>query len=130
MKEALIVGAGAVFGAFARWGLSVGLGSLTAAAAWPHAEVWPLLLINFVGSALLGYFQPGFFWGKGVLGGFTSFSTFATATVAMTAWGALGHVALTGAGCIASYLLGDGIRTRRIRRIRRSADGFEGEHNA
>ena len=130
MKEALIVGAGAVFGAFARWGLSVGLGSLTAAAAWPHAEIWPLLLINFVGSALLGYLQPGIFWGKGVLGGFTSFSTFATATVAMTAWGALGHVAPTVAGCIASYLLGDGIRTRRIRRIRRSADGFEGEHNA
>ena len=127
MKEALIVGAGAVFGAFARWGLSVGLSSLPAAAAWPHAEIWPLLLINFVGSALLGYLQPGIFWGKGVLGGFTSFSTFATATVAMTAWGALGHVALTVTGCIASYLLGDGIRTHRIRR---AADGFEGEHNA
>src|SRR5699024_1038394 len=94
MKEALIVGAGAVFGAFARWGLSVGLGSLTAAAVWPHAEIWPLLLINFVGSALLGYLQPGVFWGKGVLGGFTSFSTFATATVAINAWSDLGHFAL------------------------------------
>lgn len=115
MRESLIVGAGAVLGAFARWGLSLAAGSLAMMAAVPHAGIWSLLLINILGAGLMGYFQPGPFWGKGVLGGFTSFSTFATATVALTALGALGHVVVTVAGCVLSYLLGDALRSPRSR---------------
>lgn len=112
MRESLLVGAGAVIGAFARWGLSLGFGAIPAIAAFPHPEIWPLLLINFLGSALMGYYKPGPFWGKGVLGGFTSFSAFTAATVAMTAAGALAHVVVTVAGCIACYMFADVLRQR------------------
>lgn len=112
MRESLLVGAGAVIGALARWGLSLGVGAIPAIATVPYAEIWPLLLINFLGSALMGYFKPGLFWGKGVLGGFTSFSAFTAATVTMTAAGALAHVFFTVAGCIACYMLADALRQR------------------
>ena len=127
MKESLVVGAGAVLGAYARWALSLSFGFLATAWAWPNAEIWPLLLINFAGAGLMGYLQPGLFWGKGVLGGFTSFSSFATAAVAMTAWGALGYIAFTVLGCVGSYMLGDGFRAHRSRR---KNPGFEGGHSA
>lgn len=114
MRESLLVGAGAVIGAFARWGLSLGFGTIAAFASLPHLEIWPLLLINFIGAAAMGYFQPGPFWGKGVLGGFTSFSAFASLTVTMTAAGAIAHVAITVTGCITCYMLADALRTRTI----------------
>lgn len=107
MREHLLVGAGAVVGAFARWGLTLALSAF--------APVWPLLAINFIGAALMGYFQPGPFWGKGVLGGFTSFSAFATATVAMTAQGAIAYAVLTVAGCIACYMAGELLQQREVR---------------
>src|SRR5699024_12821475 len=104
------VGAGAVLVAYARWALSLSYGLLSTACAWPNAEIWPLILINFVGAGLMGYLQPRLFWGKGVLGGFTSFSSFATAAVAMTVWGALGYIVFTVLGCIGSSMLAVGFR--------------------
>ena len=70
MPQFLVVGTGAALGAAARYLLSVALGG----------GMIPLLIINILGSALMGYFRPGPFWGTGVLGGFTSFATFAFLT--------------------------------------------------
>ncbi|AMO92184.1 crcB-like family protein [Corynebacterium simulans] len=67
----------------------------------------PLLLINVLGSALMGYFKPGPFWGTGVLGGFTSFATFAFLTSSVTAAQAGCYVLATVVGCVMAYLLGD-----------------------
>ncbi|AMO89600.1 crcB-like family protein [Corynebacterium simulans] len=67
----------------------------------------PLLLINILGSALMGYFKPGPFWGTGVLGGFTSFATFAFLTASVTATQAGCYVLATVVGCVMAYLLGD-----------------------
>ena len=59
MPQFLVVGAGAALGAVARYLLSAALGG----------GMLPLLVINILGSALMGYFRPGPFWGTGVLGG-------------------------------------------------------------
>ncbi|GAF51246.1 CrcB protein homolog [Rhodococcus wratislaviensis NBRC 100605] len=68
-------------------------GALGASARFLLAELWPgiwtVLLINVVGSLLLGYLAetvgPDRLWrlflGVGVLGGFTTFSTFAVDAV-------------------------------------------------
>lgn len=64
-----------------------------------------LLLINWLGCGLMGYAKPGPFWGTGVLGGFTSFSTFILLiepSPASLAW-ALVMVA----GCVGAWVLGD-----------------------
>ena len=66
MPQFLVVGAGAALGAAARYLLSVALGG----------GMIPLLIINILGSALMGYFRPSPFWGTGVLGGFTTFSSY------------------------------------------------------
>jgi CrcB protein len=77
-----VIAVGGALGSLARWGLAVVV---------PHAEAqFPLstFLVNVVGSLLLGvlmvlvlevwpptrYARP--FWGVGVMGGFTTFSTF------------------------------------------------------
>ena len=49
MPQFLVVGAGAALGAVARYLLSAALGG----------GMLPLLLINILGSALMGYFRPG-----------------------------------------------------------------------
>ena len=70
----------------------------------------PLLILNIVGSALMGYTRPGPFWGTGFLGGFTSFAGFAFFT-ADSHWSiALVYVAATLVGCTAAYLTGDKLR--------------------
>lgn len=48
MPQFLVVGAGAALGAAARYLLSVALGG----------GMIPLLIINILGSALMGYFRP------------------------------------------------------------------------
>ncbi|MGV0421687.1 fluoride efflux transporter family protein [Corynebacterium simulans] len=97
MPQALVVGSGAALGAVARYFLSSLLGG----------GMIPLLLINVLGSALMGYFKPGPFWGTGVLGGFTSFATFAFLTSSVTAAQAGCYVLATVVGCVMAYLLGD-----------------------
>lgn len=73
----------------------------------------PLLLINVLGSAAMGFGRPGKFWGTGVLGGFTSFATFALLTGELAPAWAVAYVAATVAGCVGAWKLGDWARVRR-----------------
>jgi CrcB protein len=91
---------GGVLGALARWGVARALPSPT---GWP----WATLLVNVTGCALIGvllavllarfpahpWLRP--FLATGVLGGYTTFSTFAVDTVRLAdagAWpGAVGY---------------------------------------
>ena len=72
----------------------------------------PLLIINIFGSALMGYFKPQPFWGTGVLGGFTSFATFAYLTSGASPAIAAGYVVVTVLGCVGAYLIGDKVTPR------------------
>ncbi len=100
MPQFLVVGAGAALGAAARYLLSAALGG----------GMIPLLVINILGSALMGYFRPSPFWGTGVLGGFTSFATFAFLTSEAQWSTALAYVLATIVGCVGGYLAGDKLR--------------------
>ena len=100
MPQVLIVGCGAAFGALARYALTLALAG----------GMLPLLLINILGSAAMGYWKPGPFWGTGFLGGFTSFATFAFFTTQVPAGMAAGYVAATIIGCVGAYLVGDKLR--------------------
>ncbi|MDO5033006.1 fluoride efflux transporter family protein [Corynebacterium sp.] len=107
MPSFFVVGAGAACGAIARYLLAAALGALGL------GSVLPLLIINVLGSALMGYFKPTPFWGTGVLGGFTSFATFAYLTSGMTGAMAAGYVLATLVGCVGAYLLGSVSAERR-----------------
>lgn len=88
------VGAGARFEAFSLWP--------TPSAAFPATALW----VNVIGSALIGLLMVSVeerwshrrlvrpFWGTGVLGGFTTFSTYAVDVQRLTS---PGHVWLAGA---------------------------------
>ncbi|WP_295731082.1 CrcB family protein [uncultured Limosilactobacillus sp.] len=81
----LIVGIGASLGALVRYLMTISFKQLKL--NWPLAT----LLINLSGSFLLGVLthhlgstQPSIaFWGSGVLGGYTTFSTFNTELVSL-----------------------------------------------
>src|SRR5699024_12741857 len=62
MRESLIVGVGAVLGAFARWGLSLAAGSVAMMAAVPNAGFWSLLLSNILGTGVMCYCHQCLFW--------------------------------------------------------------------
>ncbi len=102
-REALTIGAGASAGALARFCVDVLLG----------VGMWPLLAVNVLGSLLMGALRPGPFWGTGVLGGFTSFSTFAVLTTDSSPALAGAYVTATVTGCVGAWLLGDGWARRR-----------------
>jgi CrcB protein len=110
------VAAGGLAGALARGGL---------AAAWPHPAgtwAWSTLVTNVLGSAALAvllvvllerfpasrYARP--LLGTGLLGGFTTFSTFAVDAADLARVGrpllAAGYVGLTLAGSLAACLAG------------------------
>lgn len=93
----LKVGSGAALGALARFLLTVACG----------AGAWPLFGINLLGSALMGWFKPGLFWGTGVLGGFTSFSAFAVLSVQASPTFAATYVVAHLIGCVGAFLLAD-----------------------
>ena len=100
--------AGGVLGALARWG--AGEAVPHHAGSWP----WATLLVNLGGCLLLGVLtatlfahRPGSPWlrpflGTGVLGGFTTFSTFAVDTVGLADAGA----AATALAYVAASVLG------------------------
>ena len=91
----LAAAAGGVLGALARW--SVGEALPADPGGWP----WATLLVNLSGCLLLGLLVAALFprhpdspWlrpflGTGVLGGYTTFSTFAVDTVTLTDAGAV-----------------------------------------
>jgi fluoride exporter len=124
-----VVAAGGVLGALARWG--VGLALPAPAGTFP----WATLGINVLGSLLMGVLvvvvtevtdahplvRP--FLGVGVLGGFTTFSTFATDTQSLLAGGhratALAYLAATVVGAVGACALGVAA-TRRVA-LRRAA---------
>ena len=112
----LLAALGGVLGALARWALAEALPS---PGGWP----WATLLVNVTGCLLLGallarlalrspappWVQP--FLGAGVLGGYTTYSTFAVEVVDLVDDGALGvaagYVLASIVGGVAAVALGD-----------------------
>jgi len=118
-----VVAAGGAIGACARYGAGL---------AWPtspHAFPWTTLVVNAVGCAVIGVFmviisdvwaahrlvRP--FFGTGVLGGFTTFSTYATDVQRLSDGGhprtALAYLALTVVAALAAVWAG-AAATRRV----------------
>ena len=97
LRQGLTVGAGAALGAGLRLGLTEVIG----------AGFLPVLLINVLGSFLMGRLRPGPFWGTGVLGGFTTFSAFALLLVDAPVAQLGAYLAATAVGCVGAWLLGD-----------------------
>jgi len=97
MYPFLLVGAGGALGAMSRYGLSSIIGRL-----WPMSFPLATLLINIIGSVLMGVFigllarfmppqqaELRMFVAVGVLGGFTTFSSFSLDTITLIERGAL-----------------------------------------
>ena len=113
----LLAALGGALGALARWGLAEALPS---PGGWP----WATLLVNLTGCLLLGALlavlatrspEPSWarpFLGVGVLGGYTTYSTFAVQVVDLVDGGALllaaGYVLVSVVGGIAAVPLGAG----------------------
>jgi CrcB protein len=112
----LLAAVGGALGALARWGL---------AAALPHSPggwPWSTLLVNLVGCLLIGvllavllarfphspWLRP--FLAVGVLGGFTTYSTFAVDVVRLTGSGhqalAVGYVLVSVLGGVLAVVVG------------------------
>lgn len=96
VREGLSVAAGTALGAVARFLLTLWLGD----------SEWVILGINVLACLVMGLFRPGAFWGRGVLGGFSTFATFAAFLAGSTAAGALIHAVTTLAACVGAYLFG------------------------
>jgi fluoride exporter len=111
----LLAAIGGALGALARWGLSEAIPS---PGGWP----WATLLVNITGCFLLGMLlavlggrspQPAWvppFVGVGILGGYTTYSTFAVEVVVLVDDGApalaAGYLLLSIAGGIAAVAAG------------------------
>ncbi|SDY18425.1 CrcB protein [Micromonospora pattaloongensis] len=112
----VVVAAGGALGSAARYGLAL---------AWPAPPAsfpWATLLTNLTGCVLIGALMQAIavrtaphrllrpFLGTGVLGGFTTFSTYAVETRALLAAGrpalAAGYVLGTLAGALVAVRLG------------------------
>jgi len=104
----LAAAAGGVLGALTRWGVGEALPHPTG--SWP----WATLLVNVTGCLALGLLITALFarypdrpwWrpflGTGLLGGYTTFSTFAVDAVVLTDAGAVG----TAVGYVAASVVG------------------------
>jgi CrcB protein len=119
----LLAALGGALGALARW--AVGEGLPPSPGTWP----WSTLLINLSGCLLLGALfavlaarvpEPSWvrpFVGVGVLGGYTTYSTFAVEIVDLTRAGALlsavGYLLLSVVGGVLAVALG-ALAARRI----------------
>ncbi|WP_432277460.1 fluoride efflux transporter CrcB [Kitasatospora brasiliensis] len=128
-----VVAAGGAIGAVARY--AAGLGWRTGTTAFP----WTTLLVNVVGCAVIGVFlvvltegrrahplvRP--FFGTGVLGGFTTFSTYAVDIRRLLEAGrpgpAVGYLGLTLLGALFAVWAAAGLTRRLIHRaVRRGAE--------
>ncbi len=116
------IAVGGVIGAEARYGLT------RLIPASPGGVPWAILLINVLGGLLMGVLmgllalrqnphpliRP--FFGVGILGGFTTFSTYSTDTYhlidADRPLAAVGYVALTLTGALLAVLLGQTLVAR------------------
>ena len=115
LRVVAVVSAGGVLGAAARSGIEAG---------WPHAAggfPWATWVINVSGCFLLGlvavlvgqhrYWRP--FLGTGVLGGYTTFSTWAVETLQSRPLVAAGYVGATVAGALLAAWAGGAVVRRR-----------------
>ncbi|MZD05568.1 fluoride efflux transporter CrcB [Streptomyces sp. SID5785] len=124
-----VVAAGGALGAVARYG---------AAQIWPTASgtfPWTTLVVNVTGCAVIGVFMAVLtdlwaahrlvrpFFGTGVLGGFTTFSTYAVDIRQLTDAGAartaLGYLALTAVAALAAVWTASHLTRRVIERSTR-----------
>ncbi|WP_108398551.1 fluoride efflux transporter CrcB [Devosia submarina] len=118
MQAFLLVGLGGAIGAMARFGAGKLIGQV-----WPTNFPLATLLINIAGSTLMGLlmgllarFTPAWsetarlFAAVGVLGGFTTFSSFSLETVQLIERGEIfwagGYVLLSVVVCLAGLYLG------------------------
>ncbi len=118
MNGFLLVGAGGAIGAMARYGLSGIFSRL-----WPMGFPLATLLINIIGSIAMGVFvglmarflppnqeEARLFVAVGILGGFTTFSSFSLDTITLFergAWLQAGlYVALSVVVCLVGLYLG------------------------
>lgn len=118
MNGFLLVGAGGALGAMARYGAA-----LLVARLWPTPFPLATLLINITGSIAMGIFvglldkllpanqEPlRLFVAIGILGGFTTFSSFSLDTITLIERGALlpaiAYVALSVVVCLIGLYLG------------------------
>lgn len=108
-KEALAVGFGASFGALARFAFTPLI------APEPPSEIVIIFIINAIGCFLMGRFDPGPFWGRGMIGGFTTFSAVSFLAMRSSAFIALIYMAGTMIVALAAWELGDALRRRRDR---------------
>jgi len=113
--QCVMVGAGGAMGAVLRHLMMLAIGPLTS--GWPFATV----LVNILGSAIMGAlvgmgaYMDGFnamwrpFLMVGLLGGFTTFSSFSLDAVALwergEIWMAMGYVAISVIGSIGAFML-------------------------
>ena len=114
MKNALLVGLGAMIGAMARYGLLIAI----------QKPPWIIALINISGSVLLGITAAIFskqdpkylFLGTGILGGYTTYSTFSLDIVTQLQnkeyLSAIGNVSLQTIGSIALCAVGFAIGSK------------------
>jgi CrcB protein len=102
MQAVLLVGAGGAIGAMARYGMSVLIGRF-----WPMSFPLATLLVNVVGSTCMGLLigllvrtlpvagpEIRLFVAVGVLGGFTTFSSFSLDTISLIERGELAQAVL------------------------------------
>ena len=109
LKEGLAIGFGASFGALARFAFTPLI------APEPPSEIVIIFMINFIGCFLMGRFDPGPFWGRGMIGGFTTFSAVSFLAMQSSAFIAFVYMASTMIVGIAAWEMGDALRRRRAR---------------
>ena len=103
-KEGLAIGFGASFGALARFAFTPLI------APEPPAEIIIIFIINFIGCFLMGRFDPGPFWGRGMIGGFTTFSAVSFLAMQTSALHAFMYMAGTMVVGLAAWELGHAFR--------------------
>ena len=118
MTAFLMVGLGGALGSMARYGVSIFMGR-----TFPMAFSISTLLVNILGSVAMGMFvglmarllpdwqaEARLFVAVGLLGGFTTFSSFSLDTITLIERGALAqamaYVALSVVVCLAGLYLG------------------------
>ena len=106
-KEALAIGFGASFGALARFAFTPLI------APEPPSEIVIIFIINAIGCFLMGLFDPGPFWGRGMIGGFTTFSAVSFLAMQSSAFIAFIYMVSTMLVALAAWELGDALRRRR-----------------
>lgn len=113
LKEILLVGTGGFAGSVCRYLVATGVASLSISTPFPVAT----FSVNVLGSLLIGFFLSLasnnwliFLGVVGFCGGFTTFSTFSTETLAMLRAGqwvlSAGYILLSVVVCVAAVATG------------------------